>query len=363
MHIIPLYSLLPSEKQMKVFEPPPAGTRLVVVATNVAETSLTIPGIRYVIDCGRAKEVRQSYMLGLCRSSSYEGFQRKYNLANGIQSFQISWISKASAAQRSGRAGRTGPGHCYRLYSSAVFENYFDQFSQPEILRVPIEGVVLQMKCMHLDAVANFPFPTPPDRQSLRQAEKILMYLGALQALPNVAGNTVSDLGRTMSLFPLSPRFSKMLTSSRRHGCLPYAIAIVAAMSVGEPFLREDALDVEHSSRGEEDVIHINKEEVREKEMLKHRRREYFQSQQVGIPIPDSRSTPDSDVFAQYHASLGKSTSDLFRILSVVGAYEYAGGGQSFCEQHFVRSKVHDRFLVSYPHSLTCSRPWRKYIN
>ena len=300
MHIVPLYSLLSSEKQMKVFEPPPAGTRLVVVATNVAETSLTIPGIRYVIDCGRAKEVRQSYLLEPHRSSSYESFQRKYNLANGIQSFQISWISKASAAQRAGRAGRTGPGHCYRLYSSAVFENYFDQFSQPEILRVPIEGVVLQMKCMHIDTVANVPFPTPPDRQSLRQAEKILTYLGALQAPPNntsfdVAGNTVSDLGRTMSLFPLSPRFSKMLVSSRRHGCLPYAIAIVAAMSVGDPFLREDALGDEHS-RGEEDVAHINKEEVREKEMLKHRRREYFQSQQV--LVPDYRSALDSKFFS-----------------------------------------------------------------
>ncbi len=267
---------------MKVFELPPAGTRLVVVATNVAETSLTIPGIRYVVDCGRAKEVRRSYVLGLRRSSSYEGFQRKYNLANGIQSFQISWISKASAAQRAGRAGRTGPGHCYRLYSSAVFENYFDQFSPPEILRVPIEGVVLQMKCMHIDAVSNFPFPTPPDRQSLRQAERILTYLGALQALPNVVGNTVTDLGRTMSLFPLSPRFSKMLVSSRRHDCLPYAIAIVAAISVGDPFLREEALGAENSSRGEEEMVHLSKEEVREKEMLKYRRREYFQSQQVG---------------------------------------------------------------------------------
>ena len=149
---------------------------------------------------------------------------------------------------------------------------------------------------MHIDTVANFPFPTPPDRQSLRQAEKILTYLGALQAHPNkspldVAGNTVSDLGRTMSLFPLSPRFSKMLVSSRRHGCLPYAIAIVAAMSVGDPFLREDALDVERSSRVEEDVVRINKEEVREKEILKHRRGEYFQSQQV--LVPDCHSEPD----------------------------------------------------------------------
>ncbi|KAI0300291.1 P-loop containing nucleoside triphosphate hydrolase protein [Russula brevipes] len=311
MHIIPLYSLLPTDKQMKVFEPPPAGTRLVVVATNVAETSLTIPGIRYVIDCGRAKE-------------------RRYNLANGIQSFQISWISKASAAQRAGRAGRTGPGHCYRLYSSALFENYFEQFSQPEILRVPIEGVVLQMKCMHIDAVANFPFPTPPDRQSLRQAERTLTYLGALEmpqnAIPSgAAGGTVTDIGRTMSLFPLSPRFSKMLVSSRRHGCLPYAIAIVSAMSVGDPFLREDALGAEDSSGGEEESADLSadlsNEKAREKEASKLRRRAYFQSQ-------------------QYHASLGKSTSDLFRFLSVVGAYEYAGGGQSFCAEHFVRPKA-----------------------
>jgi ATP-dependent RNA helicase DHX37/DHR1 len=174
------------------------------------------------------------------------------------------------------------------LYSSAVFENYFEEFSQPEILRVPIEGVVLQMKCMHIDAVANFPFPTPPDRQSLRQAEKMLTYLGALEAPPNTtpfgaAGGTVTDIGRTMSLFPLSPRFSKMLVSSRRHGCLPYAIAIVSAMSVGDPFLREEALgiDDEDSSQSEEEMAHISKETVRAKELSKQRRRAYFVSQQV----------------------------------------------------------------------------------
>ena len=173
------------------------------------------------------------------------------------------------------------------MYSSAVFETYFEEFSQPEILRVPIEGVVLQMKCMHIDAVTNFPFPTPPDRQSLKQAEKMLIYLGALEAPPNTApfgsvGGTVTDIGRTMSLFPLSPRFSKMLVSSRRHGCLPYAIAIVSAMSVGDPFLREEALgiDDEGSSESEEET-HISKEMVRAKELSKQRRRAYFVSQQV----------------------------------------------------------------------------------
>ncbi|TFY66717.1 hypothetical protein EVG20_g4366 [Dentipellis fragilis] len=315
MHIVPLYSLLPSDKQMRVFQPPPEGSRLVVVATNVAETSLTIPGIRYVVDCGRAKE-------------------RRYNVANGIQSFQISWISKASAAQRAGRAGRTGPGHCYRLYSSAVFENYFDPFSQPEILRMPIDGVVLQMKSMHIDAVVNFPFPTPPDRTTLRQAEAILCHLGALDvsaiapkgnsdALVSTAGGQITDLGRTMSLFPLSPRFSRMIVSGRQHGCLPYIIAIVSALSVGDPFLREEALDREDESDNESDsdLSHLTSDKVKAKEARKLRRRAYFQSQQL-------------------HTSLGNGMSDLFRILSVVGAYEYAGGGLEFCTSHFVRPKA-----------------------
>jgi HrpA-like RNA helicase len=143
------------------------------------------------------------------------------------------------------------------------------------------------MKCMHIDAVANFPFPTPPDRQSLRQSERMLVYLGALEAPPNTtpfsdAVGTITDIGRTMSLFPLSPRFSKMLVSSRRHGCLPYAIAIVSAMSVGDPFLREEALGVDEDSSGsEEEIVHISKERVRAKEASKLRRRAYFLSQQV----------------------------------------------------------------------------------
>ena len=142
---------------------------------------------------------------------------------------------------------------------------------------------------MHIDAVANFPFPTPPDRQSLRQAERMLTYLGALETPPNTTpfsttGSTVTDIGRTMSLFPLSPRFSKMLVSSRRHGCLPYAIAIVSAISVGDPFLREEALGVEDSSGSQEGMTHISRENVRAKETSRLRQRAYFQSQQVGIP-------------------------------------------------------------------------------
>ncbi|KAK7056793.1 putative ATP-dependent RNA helicase DHR1 [Paramarasmius palmivorus] len=298
MHILPLYSLLPSDQQMRVFKPPPPGSRLVVVSTNVAETSLTIPGIRYVVDCGRAKE-------------------RHYDVTNGVQTFQVDWISKASAAQRAGRAGRTGPGHCYRLYSSALYEHHFDQFAKPEILRMPIEGVVLQMKSMHIDAVVNFPFPTPPDRANLHKAEKALCYLSALDK-----NQQITDLGKSMSLFPLSPRFSRMLVSGQQHGCLPYVIAIVSCLSVGDIFLHEEALLLADGDEDEdEDMSHLTSEKVREKEALRARRKAFFTSQHV-------------------HSSLGNYSSDSFKALSVVGAYEYARGGLDFCQQHFVRAKA-----------------------
>lgn len=307
MHVVSLYSLLPSEKQMEVFKPPPADERLVVVATNVAETSLTIPGIKYVVDCGRVKE-------------------RRYDVTNGIQAFQIDWISKASAAQRAGRAGRTGPGHCYRLYSSALFENYFKQFSSPEILRAPIEGVVLQMKNMHIDAVVNFPFPTPPDRFALRQAEKALTHLGALTSSytsdHELMNTHVTDLGRTMALFPLPPRFSRMLAAGRQHQCMPYVIAVVSAMSVGDPFLYEEAIGANDSTQeNSEDISHLTSEALKNREIRRLRRKAYFQSQHK-------------------HASLGDFTSDILKILSVVGAYEYQGGGAEFCSDHFVRLKA-----------------------
>ncbi|KAG9035596.1 putative ATP-dependent RNA helicase DHR1 [Tulasnella sp. JGI-2019a] len=320
MHILPLYSLLPAEKQIKVFSPPPIGSRLVVVATNVAETSLTIPGVSYVVDAGRAK-------------------QRHHDFRNGIESFSVGWISQASAAQRAGRAGRTGPGHCYRLYSSAFYESHFQKFDEPEILRMPIEGVVLQMKSMHIDAVINFPFPTPPNRDGLRRAEKLLTYLGALEnpespakvspykrPLSLFSGGRITDLGRAMAVFPVSPRYSKMLVVGQQHGCLPYVIALVAAMSVGDPFLREDSIinDGNDSDKGDSDLeselAHIRSIDAREKEARRLKRRAFFKSQAL-------------------YMSIG-SQSDVFQVLSVVGAYEYEGGTLAFCQKHFVRPKA-----------------------
>lgn len=145
---------------------------------------------------------------------------------------------------------------------------------------MPIEGVVLQMKGMHIDAVVNFPFPTPPDRLSLHKAEKVLLHLGAL-----TKEGQITELGKTMSLFPLSPRFSRMLVSGQQHKCLPYVIAIVSALSVGDPFLHEEALlasaDSEEEDGDTEELSHLTSATVRAKEALRLRRKQFFTSQHV----------------------------------------------------------------------------------
>lgn len=202
---------------MRVFEAPPLGSRLIVLATNIAETSLTIPGIRYVIDCGRAKE-------------------KRYDPNTGIQSFAVDWISKANASQRAGRAGRTGPGHCYRLYSSAVYERDFAEHPLPEIQRTPVEGVVLQLKSMGIPNTDRFPFPSPPNRNNLLKAERLLEHLGAL------SDGRVTLAGRELSVYPLSPRLSRILAVAQNHDCLDLAVALVAALAVPEIFVPEARL-------------------------------------------------------------------------------------------------------------------------
>ena len=206
----------------------------------------------------------------------------------------MAWTSKASAAQRAGRAGRTGPGHCYRLYSSALFEHHFEKFAIPEIQRMPIDGVVLQMKSMHIDTVVNFPFPTPPEQLALLKAEKTLAYLGALRTSSSPSGlmeGQISELGKAMALFPLSPRFSRMLVSGQQHGCLPYVISIVSAMSVGDPFIYEEAIDNDDSKDSEDSeksqaLGDLKGEAAEAKEKRRLLRKAFFQSHQVSILGP-----------------------------------------------------------------------------
>ncbi|KAK1778393.1 P-loop containing nucleoside triphosphate hydrolase protein [Copromyces sp. CBS 386.78] len=308
MHILPLFSLLPTKEQMKVFEPPPEGHRLVILATNVAETSLTIPGIKYVFDTGRSKE-------------------RKYDSVSGVQSFEIGWISKASAKQRAGRAGRTGPGHCWRLYSSAVYERDFPEFSEPELLRMPIEGVVLQLKSMNLQHVVNFPFPTPPPRESLIKAEKLLTYLNAISQT-----GQVTPIGSTMSIFPLSPRFARILLIGHLHDCLPYTVALVAGLSAGEIYIPENqaipAAAVQESKKnddGSDDEDNRGAVTFRTTEDV----------------LADDRRAKIRAAFNAAHKNFCylDDKSDAIKLLQVVGEFAH-DPTESWCDSHFVRFKV-----------------------
>ncbi|KZF21350.1 P-loop containing nucleoside triphosphate hydrolase protein [Xylona heveae TC161] len=301
VHVLPLYSQLPTNQQLRVFETPPEGSRLIVLATNVAETSLTIPGVKYVFDCGRSKE-------------------KKYDRATGVQSFEIGWISKASASQRAGRAGRTGPGHCYRLYSSAVFERDFDEYAEPEILRMPIEGVVLQLKSMELSNVINFPFPTPPDRPSLAKAEKLLTYLGALDP-----EGKITPLGRELSIYPLSPRFAKMLSLGHSHNCTAYAVALVASLAVPDLFIPENQLDLHTPAKanGEDDnddtKVWTQADSIAE--TARAQRRKAYNA-------------------AHHQLSNLAPTSDALKLLSAVCAYAYSPHPEAFCDSMFLRAKA-----------------------
>ncbi|KAK7967379.1 uncharacterized protein PG986_001656 [Apiospora aurea] len=292
MHILPLYSLLPTKEQMKVFDPPPEGSRQIILATNVAETSLTIPGIQYVFDCGRSKE-------------------RRFDKDTGVQSYEISWVSKASANQRAGRAGRTGPGHCYRLYSSAVYERDFREFADPELLRMPIEGVVLQLKAMRLQHVVNFPFPTPPERQSLAKAEKLLKYLSAV-----TPEGQATDIGTTMARFPLPPRFARILLVGHLHDCMPYTIALVSGLSVADIFIPETQAIPALAER-EEGAYRTNDDVIAETEQQQIRKR-YNEVHR------NFRSLDD--------------TSDAIKLLQAVGEFAH-DPTEKWCEDHFARFK------------------------
>lgn len=294
VHVLPLYSQLPAKEQLKVFDPPPEGSRLIVLATNVAETSLTIPGIRYVFDSGRAKE-------------------RQWDAA-GVQTFVTTWISKASADQRMGRAGRTGPGHCYRLYSSAIYESFQD-FAEPEIFRSPLEGVVLQLKSLGLPRVDSFPFPTPPERSSLVKAEQVLAHLGALDRI-----GKITALGKELQRYPLNPRFAQMLRLGQIHNCIDLAIAIVAALDVTEVFIPQNL--IEHLPRSNSEKTLQFDAEDQEAALREDRRQRYN--------------------VAQANASSWDRSSDAIKLVRII--YDYASmlgsDKDSFCVDNFLRSKA-----------------------
>jgi len=311
-HILPLYAALPPAQQLRVFQPAPEGSRLIVLATNVAETSLTIPGVRYVFDCGRAKE-------------------KRYDMSTGVQTFEVDWISKASASQRAGRAGRTGPGHCYRLYSSAVYEQFFAEHTVPEILRTPLESTVLQLKAMDINNVVNFPFPTAPDGVQLAQAERLLRNLGAIED----KDGRITARGMEVMGFPVSPRFGRMLLLAKANGVLEHGIAVVAGLAVGDLFIPEAQTGVSGAEEADE---------VSEKDDSDEER--YAKRQAVTAAQTAAQKRHQDFTRSQAKLSSRDDGSDVMKLLTAIAVYaeksakdQPMAAASQFCEEFFLREK------------------------
>ncbi|GAB3602436.1 ATP-dependent RNA helicase HrpA [Microbacterium aureliae] len=231
--VLPLYGRLSAAEQHRVFERSTiAGVRRrVILATNVAETSLTVPGIRYVVDSGTARISRWS-----ARSK--------------IQRLPIEAISQASAQQRSGRAGRTAPGIAIRLYSEEDFTRR-DEYTEPEILRTSLASVILQMLALGFGDITAFPFLTPPDSRGVKAAFDLLVELGAVTLAPGRdAGARLTPVGRDIARLPIDPRFARMLIEASRTGVQRELLAIVAGLSI------QDVRERPEERREEADRFH-----------------------------------------------------------------------------------------------------------
>jgi ATP-dependent helicase HrpA len=231
VEILPLFARLSAADQHKVFTR--SGNRRVVLATNVAETSLTVPGIRYVVDTGTARISRYSRRLK-------------------VQRLPIERVSKASADQRKGRCGRVADGICIRLYSEEDFESRPD-FTDPEIQRTNLASVILQMAALGLGDVASFPFVDPPDPRAINDGLVLLTELGALDLTGGAQAGRVrlTDTGRALARLPLDPRLGRMILEADRLGCLREVLIITSALSIQDPRERpaehQQAADQHHA--------------------------------------------------------------------------------------------------------------------
>lgn len=233
--VLPLYGRLSSAEQHRVFERSAvAGVRRrVILATNVAETSLTVPGIRYVVDTGTARISR-------------------YSNRSKIQRLPIEAVSQASAQQRSGRAGRTSPGVAIRLYAEEDFQSR-PEFTEPEILRTSLASVILQMLSLGFGDISSFPFLTPPDSRGVKAAFDLLVELGAVEEQrrgESDRGPRLTELGREIARLPIDPRFARMIVEARRGGVLRDVLVIVAGMSI------QDVRERPEERREEADRLH-----------------------------------------------------------------------------------------------------------
>jgi ATP-dependent helicase HrpA len=203
--VLPLFARLSQAEQDRIFQP--HGQRRIVLATNVAETSLTVPGIRYVIDAGTARV-------------------KRYSLRQKVEQLMVEPISQAAANQRAGRCGRVAEGICIRLYDEAGF-NARPKFTDPEILRSSLAGVILRMKALHLGAVEQFAFVDPPSGRAIADGYQLLAELGAVDE-----ANELTAIGKTLARLPLDPRVARIILEANARGALAEALVIASALSV-----------------------------------------------------------------------------------------------------------------------------------
>lgn len=222
--VLPLYAKLSASEQMEVFRPHPG--RRIVLATNVAETSLTVPGIRFVIDPGHAR-------------------LNRYSPRTKVQRLEIERVSRASADQRKGRCGRIGPGICIRMYSEDDFQSR-TEFTDPEIVRTNLASVILQMAALRLGAVEEFPFIDPPDSRLIKDGRDTLYELGAM-----TEHGELTPIGTRLAHLPVDPRIGRMILAAHDEGCLAEVLVIASGLSLQDP--RERPLD----KQNEADESHV----------------------------------------------------------------------------------------------------------
>ncbi|XP_055921348.1 pre-mRNA-splicing factor ATP-dependent RNA helicase DHX16 [Eupeodes corollae] len=232
--VIPVYANLPSDMQAKIFEPTPPNARKVILATNIAETSLTIDNIVYVIDPGFAK-------------------QNNFNSRTGMESLMVVPISKASANQRAGRAGRTAPGKCFRLYTSWAYKHELEDNTVPEIQRINLGNAVLMLKALGINDLIHFDFLDPPPHETLVLALEQLYALGAL----NHHGE-LTKLGRRMAEFPLDPMMAKMLLASEKYKCSEEMVSIAAMLSVNSAIFYRPKDKIIHADTARKNFNHMH---------------------------------------------------------------------------------------------------------
>ncbi|KAK3004339.1 hypothetical protein RJ639_018255, partial [Escallonia herrerae] len=237
--VLPLHGSMPTVDQREIFDRPPSNTRKIVLATNIAESSITIDDVVYVIDCGKAKET-------------------SYDALNKLACLLPSWISKASAHQRRGRAGRVQPGVCYRLYPKMIYDA-MPQYQLPEILRTPLQQLCLQIKSLQLGVIESFLAKAlqPPDALSVQNAIELLKTIGALND-----AEELTPLGRHLCTLPLEPNIGKMLLMGSIFQCLNPALTIASALAHRNPFVlpmnrKEEADAAKRSFAGNSCSDHI----------------------------------------------------------------------------------------------------------